>query len=170
MHRLYGLQAHKPLELDIRTIISTNLTSPRFSQLPFWPMSLLHSSRASSCEQELCDPITLSLALRSEIGSQDPCSARHAAPALQHFMLLWFTLGVNPTQNIYVVGWDFRPHVFRSIHRYHMFVSWNSWRKVSVSSHMYMTGYIQSSHSFHTHSPYCGLHSQHHLAIHILDF
>ncbi len=34
---LYGLQAHKPLELDIRTIIPTNLTSPRFSQLPFWP-------------------------------------------------------------------------------------------------------------------------------------
>ena len=40
MHRLYGLQAHKPLELDIRTIISTNLTSPCFSQLPFWPASM----------------------------------------------------------------------------------------------------------------------------------
>ena len=40
--------------------------------------------------QELCEPISLSLerALSSEIGSQDPCSARSAAPALQHFMLL----------------------------------------------------------------------------------
>ena len=43
MHRLYGLQAHKPLELDIRTIISANLTSPRFSQLPFWPAGFLTS-------------------------------------------------------------------------------------------------------------------------------
>ena len=43
MHRLYGLQAHKPLELDIRTIISTNLSSPRFSQLPFWPAGFLTS-------------------------------------------------------------------------------------------------------------------------------
>ena len=44
-----------------------------------------------SCEQELCEPISLSLerALGSEIGSQDPCSARSAAPALQRFMLLW---------------------------------------------------------------------------------
>ena len=41
--------------------------------------------------QELCEPISLSLerALSSEIGSQDPCSARNAVPAFQHFMLLW---------------------------------------------------------------------------------
>ena len=41
--------------------------------------------------QEHCEPISLSLerALSSEIGSQDPCSARSATPALQHFMLLW---------------------------------------------------------------------------------
>ena len=47
---------------------------------PKWPKN----------EQELCEPISLSLerALSSEIGSQDPCSARSAAPALQHFMLL----------------------------------------------------------------------------------
>ena len=50
---------------------------------PKWPKN----------EQELCEPISLSLerALSSEIGSQDPCSARSAAPALQHFMLLWLT-------------------------------------------------------------------------------
>ena len=55
------------------------------------PISLLHSSRASSCEQKLCEPISLSLerALSSETGSQDPCSARHAVAAWQHFMLLW---------------------------------------------------------------------------------
>ena len=43
MHRLYFLQAHKPLELDISTIISTSLTSPRFSQLLFWPAGFLTS-------------------------------------------------------------------------------------------------------------------------------
>merc|ERR1712001_404375 len=54
------------------------------------PISLLHSSRASSCEQKLREPISLSLerALSSETGSQDPCSARHAVTAWQHFMLL----------------------------------------------------------------------------------
>ena len=44
------------------------------------------------------NPIFLSLslslerALSSEIGSQDPCSARSAAPELQHFMLLCLIL------------------------------------------------------------------------------
>ena len=58
------------------------------------PISLLYSSRASSCEQKLCEPISLSLerALSSETGSQDPCSARHAVTAWQHFMLLWWVL------------------------------------------------------------------------------
>merc|ERR1719458_1811257 len=58
------------------------------------PISLLHSSRASSCEQKLCEPLSLSLerALSSETGSQDPCSARYAVTAWQHFMLLCTSL------------------------------------------------------------------------------
>ena len=32
---------------------------------------------------------SLERALSSETGSQDPCSARHAVTAWQHFMLLW---------------------------------------------------------------------------------
>ena len=74
-------------------------------------ISLLHSSRALSCEQKLCEPISLLYFLRSLSceqklsepislslsphlslahrlgGSQAPCSARNAVARLHHFML-----------------------------------------------------------------------------------
>ena len=114
------------------------------------PISLLHSSRASSCEQKLREPISLSLerALSSETGSQDPCSARYAVTAWQHFMLLWLQTSLCYLSHLVLIFRPGAPKTMLEEYYTHCIISTRAISTGAISINSAFSCYLQIFHSF----------------------
>ena len=103
----------------VRYVLWANLSLAFLARFELWAkalwanLSLAFLARFELWARALWANLSLERALSSEIGSQDPCSARNAVPAFQHFMLLWIVImgffhvilyNINISYNLIVIN------------------------------------------------------------------